>query len=624
MSLPASSQASSLSFGPCAKGTEFACTTLAVPLDRAGRLPGTITLSIERRLAGIAPSHDAVVALAGGPGQAATPLSEFIAKAIAPALSSRDLLVFDQRGTGSSGALSCVALVNNPSARLSFGEKIEHCARELGPARGDYTTSESVADIEALRQAGGYEKLVLYGTSYGTKVALDYAERYPQNVEALVLDSTETPSGPEAFHLNTFKAMTPALRELCSHGACNGVTKNPGSDLSRLVSQLGTHPLSGSVYLPSGRAVKVRAAASDLYRLLLAGDLNPVVRAEVPAVVHAALNRDPDPLLRLLVLTSGNEEAEALFLATSCEETPFPWARTAPLSTREVEAEAALNALPVSDFSPFNPEAGLLYQTIPLCISWPDAAPPPPAEAPLPDVPTLIFSGGQDLRTPTENAREVAKLIPDAQVLVVPYTGHSVIGSDLSECSHLALSAFFSSAPVSACPVTPDKIPPAPLAPSSLVGVPATHGVDGTPGRALTAAVDSFRDLERTIALLIIDSERLPVGAEFGGLRGGGARITKTAVVLKNYSYIPGMRLSGTISTDLLLKSKGPTATIAVTGSPAASGQLRISTAHHVSGVLDGHAFAVHLKAKAASAPASTEWSWPDVSFPLPALIRPH
>ena len=53
------------------------------------------------------------------------------------------------------------------------------------------------------------------------------AERYPQNVEALVLDSTETPTGPEAFHVSTFKAMTPALRELCSHGACDGVTSNP-------------------------------------------------------------------------------------------------------------------------------------------------------------------------------------------------------------------------------------------------------------------------------------------------------------------------------------------------------------------------------------------------------------
>ncbi len=136
------------------------------------------------------------------------------------------------------------------SARL-----VARCAGEIGPARGDFTTAESVADIEALRQAGGYEKLVLYGTSYGTKVALEYAERYPQHVEALVLDSTETPSGPEPFHISTFKAMTPALRELCAHGACAGVTSDPLGDLARLIAALAGHPLHGRVFDRSGRPV---------------------------------------------------------------------------------------------------------------------------------------------------------------------------------------------------------------------------------------------------------------------------------------------------------------------------------------------------------------------------------
>ena len=54
-------------------------------------------------------------------------------------------------------------------------------------------------DIEAIRQALGYEKLVLYGTSYGTKVALEYAERYPEHVEALVLDSVVPPERPRTL-----------------------------------------------------------------------------------------------------------------------------------------------------------------------------------------------------------------------------------------------------------------------------------------------------------------------------------------------------------------------------------------------------------------------------------------
>jgi pimeloyl-ACP methyl ester carboxylesterase len=629
---PSSSAASSLSFGPCAKGTEFSCAILPVPLDRTGKLPGTISLSVERRLAGATPSRDAVVALAGGPGQAATPLAPFIAKAIAPALGSRDLLVFDQRGTGTSGPLDCTALTS-PSAHLTLSEAVEHCAGELGPARGDYTTAESVADIEALRQAGGYEKLVLYGTSYGTKVALEYAERYPQNVESLVLDSTETPSGPEAFRLSTFRAMTPVLRELCAHGACDGVTGTPVADLARLVADMSRAPLTGVAYSSQGKPVKLSMTSETLYKLLLAGDLNPPLRAQVPAAVHAALNHDPGPLLRLEVLGAtaptarppeeGNEDDETLFFDTSCEETAFPWSRTAPIATREVEVETALDHIPAASFYPFSPASGLLDESIPYCISWPDAAPAPPAEAPLPDVPTLILSGGQDLRTPTENARDVAKLIPDAELLIVPYTGHSVIGSDLSGCAQTALASFFGGAPVSPCHAAGAVFAPAPSPPSSISSAPPTRGVAGTPGRSVTAAVDSIRDLERMIVLLDVSFEEYPTGARFGGLRGGVARITKNSVVLADYSYIPGVKISGTIPTNLLLKSKGSSATLAVTGSSAATGHLRLSIDHRFSGVLDGRPFDVHLTATTAAvdhAPAGGEW--PALLAPLPPLAR--
>ncbi len=631
---PSSSAASSLGFGACAKGTQFTCATLPVPLDRTGKMAGTISLSVQRRLAGPGPSRTAVVALAGGPGQAATPLSEFIAQAVAPALSTRDLLVFDQRGTGTSGPLKCVALSGGGATHLSLEEAIGHCASELGPARGDYTTSESVADIEALRQAGGYEKLVLYGTSYGTKVALEYAERYPQNVEALVLDSTETPSGPEAFRVSTFKAMTPVLEELCSRGACSAVTKTPVTDLARLVARMDRSRISGIVYDPTGKPVRLSMSSGDLYRVLLAGDLDPALRAEMPAAIHSALANDPAPLLRLEVLEEqapasppteeSSEVDEPLFLATSCEETPFPWGRSAPVRTRKVEIKAALDALPPSWFYPFTPKAAL-GETIPLCIGWPDAASAPPAEAPLPDVPTLILSGGQDLRTPTENARAVANLIPGAQVLIVPYTGHSVIGSDLTKCSQTALAAFFANAPVSACPAAVDEFPPPPPAPRFLSLVARTRGVAGTPGRTLTAAVESIRDLERSIVLLGISTGNVPVGAHIGGLRGGYARVTKTAVVLSHYSYIPGVELSGTISTVLLLRSNGPTATIAVGGSAAARGDVRLGDGHRFSGTLGGHAFAVRLSATTAGRRArQAQWPAPSALFRLPALARLH
>jgi pimeloyl-ACP methyl ester carboxylesterase len=609
-----------------------------VPLDRGGAVAGNLSLSVERRSAAAGPSRVAVLPLAGGPGQATIPLAGFIAEAMAPALRTRDLLVFDQRGTGKSAPLSCPALSSGEVAGAhSLGEVVQRCATQIGPARGDYTTRESVEDIEAIRQAAGYEKLVLYGTSYGTKVALAYAQRYPQNVAGLVLDSTETPEGPEPFHVSTFRAITPMLSELCSRHACDAASRSPVSDLARLVAAANLQPLVGTAYDERGRPVKHAITSRGLFELLLVGDLNPAMRAQLPAAVRSAVNHDLGPLARLLTISGihpAHEEGnsvidETLFIDTSCEETPFPWQRGAPEATRAVEAEAAVNSLPGSDFYPFDSESALLDMTIPLCVAWPDASTPSPAAGPLPDVPTLILSGGQDLRTPTENARRVAALIPDAQLVQVPYTGHSVIGSDLSGCARSAVAAFFEGLRVTGCAPVTDRFPPAPLAPRKLSVLPTAPGVGGRQGRTVSALAGSIVDLRRTVIELALDFSELPVGARFGGLRGGTARITKTGAVLDHFAYVPGVTLTGLLPTGILLKNKGASASLTVGGSAAAGGHVRVASGGRISGALGGERFHTNVSNQVKIASADSQapealGAAASYAFPLPALARIH
>ncbi len=80
-----------------------------MPLDPADPTQGTITLSLRRHLAPVGEAKDAVIALAGGPGQAALPFVNQFGGLLGPILSTRDLIVFDQRGTGLSHPLSCAA-----------------------------------------------------------------------------------------------------------------------------------------------------------------------------------------------------------------------------------------------------------------------------------------------------------------------------------------------------------------------------------------------------------------------------------------------------------------------------------------------------------------------------------
>ncbi len=633
-------------------------------------------LNIERLQAGAVPTHTAVIGLAGGPGQAALPLAAGMAKEMAPALGSRDLLVFDQRGTGSSGPLACPALESSAEVFGAIGQAFERCALQIGAARGSYTTQESVADIEAIRQAAGYEKLVLFGVSYGTKVALEYAERYPQNVESLVLDSVVPPERDDPFSVGMFQAMKPVLEELCSAHVCAGITSSPLGDVARLAATLQKHALNGYIYDGSGHRHRSTMTNVDLLNLIGAGDLNPALRALLPAAVQSALHGDPAPLLRLNLLSEGlipnlpgtplrsadgkqggqsaaatgpgrkrNTQAtpvasashprgtplassdgidEALFVDTTCEEEPFPWQRSAPASTRLAEALNALHSLPQSDFYPFDASVAWANSVLPGCAQWPNIAPAPPAVASLPSVPTLILSGAQDLRTPTSGAQAIAARIPGSKLVVAPYTGHSVLGTDFSGCSQAAVTAFFSGGVVQPCTIAQDPLPPTPVTPRKLSLVKAVGGIPGRAGSTLAVALDTILDLERQVvgATLQADQE-LPSGSSFGGLRGGFAQLTSSALQLHGLSFVGGVQLSGSfpIKDGHLLATN-----LRVEGSQAARGTIRVGAGAHVSGTLGGRRFNVDLTkiklARAATDGTQTGWPAMNLSFPAPALAQ--
>ncbi len=500
---------------PCAGTNEVACAHLTVPVDPSGAIPGTITLAMRRHLSPVGPAKAAVIALAGGPGQSALPFTSDFAQILGPIVSTRDLIVFDQRGTGLSHPLSCAAFEHLKGGITPLAVSI--CAGQIGQTRGLYTTADTVADIEAIRQAGGYEKLVLYGTSYGTKVAERYAQEYPSHVEALVLDSVVPTPGRDAFEEPTFTAVSRILRQLCSANACAHITPEPVADLARLVKRMGGSSVGGNFINSQGRSEPVHIYANDLLGILMEGDFDPILRAEFPAAVRSAVDGDTAALVRLLARAGSGEEAEGeenlsegfdtpLYYSTICEESVFPWNRSSSPKARLREALTALRAQPASAFAPFTPANALALSDVVPCASWSFASTGPEVdEAPFPNVPTLILSGADDLRTPTANARQVAAQIPDAQLLVVPNTGHSVLGADPTPCAHNALQALFEGKPVRQCK---DRTPPAlglptPLPPRSLHAVPLARGNHGKAGlhhrrggldtRGLRSSADSSR-----------------------------------------------------------------------------------------------------------------------------------
>src|SRR4051812_37682956 len=104
----------------CESDSVVRCGTVTVPLDRTGKVPGNVDLYVEQveardlpaagkrvQAAGATPEHGAIFALAGGPGQPATQFTSDFVFAFGDEANNRDVVTFDQRGTGRSGLLRC-------------------------------------------------------------------------------------------------------------------------------------------------------------------------------------------------------------------------------------------------------------------------------------------------------------------------------------------------------------------------------------------------------------------------------------------------------------------------------------------------------------------------------------
>jgi pimeloyl-ACP methyl ester carboxylesterase len=578
-----------IAFTPCRANSPVLCGTVAAPLDFSGATPGQINLHVEKLPAqGLA--KGVLFLIAGGPGQGSAQVFD-----LADAGSSYQsifpgytLVTYDDRGTGQSGPLSCPGIDSLFSASSAQGTAlVAACGNSIGVSRVFYSTRDHASDIEVIRQALGVDRIALWGTSYGTKLAMAYALAYPGHVERLLLDSVLPPTGPDPFGVDTIKAMPNGINDLCFGGACKTVTKNAFADVATLANRLEQKPLTGTVKLhPGSPPVSIRIDGNNLLsNVVLDSDLVPGIGTELPAAVKAALEGKPKLLLRLYALdtvSAGISESSgfdtALYVATSCDDGPFPWTASTPLGDRQAAIDAALNALPAGSLGPFgNWAVGL--GNAQMCRDWPAAGNTPLATGPLPNVPVLVLSGGRDMRTPTADGRQVASLFPQGHVLVLPGWGHSVLGN--STCVDNAVTGWLSGeTPPSSCPRVPPIVKPLGRFPSSVAEAGFVGSVRGLPGHTLAAVVRTLEEAESS--WLLSSSEPT------AGLVGGSLRAATGAFRLSSYSDVPGLTVSGTVKQKSIgvfpLDFEG---TLTIAGPKASHGGLELF-GNALSGTLDG------------------------------------
>src|SRR3954469_22860621 len=156
------------------------CGTLTVPENPDQPNGRKIDLFIARVPAiSLNKAPDPLFLIAGGPGTSAVDLYTSSAAPFDRARRNRDIILLDQRGTGRSHRLDCRYNQDlfQKLDQVEVGPENRKCRDELAKNSHltQYTTSVAVKDLETARQALGYERINLYGGSYGTRVAQHYA-----------------------------------------------------------------------------------------------------------------------------------------------------------------------------------------------------------------------------------------------------------------------------------------------------------------------------------------------------------------------------------------------------------------------------------------------------------------
>ena len=414
---------------PCTQGktkVHAVCGTFGVYEDRAAQSGRIIQIKLVV-LEATHPSNRAVALIAGGPGESTVPYAPFIAdgqfeKALIPLRDTYNVVFMDDRGMGGSNGLQCdLTPQSNPASYFLnlFPRSVVTACRAKNAAQGnlaDYNTNNAVDDLNDIRAALGYPKLVLDGGSYGTFFSLIYMRRHPESVESAVLDGVAPPGFVPlpGEPMGAQRALDDLIAKCKRNASCNAHFPNFAQQFNALIARLDNGPIPVTLVLKKGaKPVTVQLSKGVFVDHLRQTLYDPEAAAFVPYVIDRASHGDTAPLATLInVIAVGlNEDLTngAWFSYTCAEFIPF-------LDQRAVNDAAAHS---------FTGSLRIDAQRK-ACALWNVPAMPAAFNDPVrSDAPVLMLSGSDDPATPPRYAEEAAKYLPNAKIALVEGAGHA-------------------------------------------------------------------------------------------------------------------------------------------------------------------------------------------------------
>lgn len=189
----------------------YECATVKVPRDWAAPNGETFDIALLRaRSRGQRDRIGSLIVNPGGPGGSGVELAAYLSVGLPAEVTRRfDIVGFDPRGVARSAPVECLSDADldrafgygpDPVTEEQFQGAVaiaretgQSCATRYGDTLSLFSTEQTARDIDAVRAAVGDQKITYLGYSYGTLLGATYAQLFPDNIRALVLDGAVDP-----------------------------------------------------------------------------------------------------------------------------------------------------------------------------------------------------------------------------------------------------------------------------------------------------------------------------------------------------------------------------------------------------------------------------------------------
>jgi pimeloyl-ACP methyl ester carboxylesterase len=404
------------------------------------------------------PANEPIFFLEGGPGVSATFGSEFYADSINYYRLKHDIVLVDVRGTGQSNPLHCKQLQYKKDLEEQLGEMypvdaVKNCYDSLSKLAdlAQYHTTNMAKDIEEVRKWLGYDKINLFGLSYGTRLAQVYMKMFPNAVESCVLWSpTTTYSKMPLYHARfADESLTKLFEDCQADSLCGRSFPNISDEFKNLAKRAKEKPFACMSKTADGKPREITIPWYSFHTKLRSLMYSPSGLRKLPLIIHESSIGNWEPFISLFPSGSTYDDfiAEGLYLCVTCtEDVPF------------ISDDDIISLTKDTFMGDYR-----IVQQQNACANWTKGTVPDDYFQPLTsNIPTLVFSGYFDPVTPPSMAEQIIQTLPNSYLITIPGMSHTFDGLANPECFDRIVVDFFndpSAMPSSKCinEMTPEE-----------------------------------------------------------------------------------------------------------------------------------------------------------------------